>query len=246
MKGIASNKVWAFVGAHVLIAILINSYLAGMVNHSLTRSRFESVPSSLLSQQTTPDPAELARRAKEDSARQHQEYLARHLNPGVYSRKSGTRTIAIVVVSEYGNFNPPVATAFANRVKGDSIEILPSLFTLQFVMDGLFDQTWNTSAHTFKALDLPNFLDAVMFARQRVQYSTNTSLENVITANMQMDVLFAPVVANQLPQAWTFSANGAGFHLHDARTLAEERLIKQVANDPRLAPDRISQGIQIR
>jgi hypothetical protein len=69
-----------------------------------------------------------------------------------------------------------------------------------------------------------------LLGRQGVQYSTNTELDNVITANMRLEVVTLPVAGQLQSQEWTFVANGTGFRLAEARMQAEERIIKQMVD----------------
>lgn len=255
MKRIEPGKAWGFVGTLSLIALLINSRFARPVNSDsgFTQPQFLPQPShrqvepekTRATRRDTEDAATASRKAAEIAAAEHTKLLERYLNPGTYTRKAGTKTVAIVAVSEDGKFNRAVSAGIVSRLKGDSIEILPSLFTAEFVSDGLFSRTCNDSRQITKALDLVKFLDVLLLIRQRVGYSSNNaSLQNVITANMQLEVMISAVGAPDQSQAWTLTANGAGFTRNDARQLAEERLLKQIAKDPRLSLTQITSDTQ--
>ena len=60
-------------------------------------------------------------------------------------------------------------------------------------------------------------------------------MENVITATVQLEVAVIPVAGNGQSKTWTLTANGAGFKPGDARAMAEERLIKQIASDRKMS-----------
>jgi hypothetical protein len=51
---------------------------------------------------------------------------------------------------------------------------------------------------------------------------------------MQLEIT-AFSIADGQSQSWTYVANGAGFKQSEARQMAEERLIKQIANDPKMS-----------
>jgi hypothetical protein len=109
------------------------------------------------------------------------------------------------------------------------------------VSDGLFSRACNDSHQISKALELGKFLDALLLARQQVRFITqDASLQNVITANVQLEVTISAVGVPDQVQTWTLAATGAGFTQNAARLLAEERLVKQIANDPKLSPSQIS------
>lgn len=239
MKGIASHKLWAFIGLHVVLAILINSYcrdfsrsFAPVPDRAEHRAEYRPhIPAP----EPLPDPVELARKAKQEAERQRQLYLAQYLNEGIPKRKAGANTFAIVAASENGSLDFKLATAFAERLKQGTTEIRSSLFKPPFIGHGLFDRSWNDPAEVFRLLELTNWVDGVLFARTRLHYSTNKDLENVITAAMQMDVFLAPVIEPITSQSFTFSASGAGFNLMAAKSMAEERLLKQIASHTGIA-----------
>ena len=172
--------------------------------------------------------------ALQNAAEQHARYLARYIDSD-FARKPGIGTVAIVVVSEDQKSNPALAPVLATHLKTDAVEIHSGFFKPEFISDNLFAETFKGSTDAINKLELAKSLDALLLARQEVRYSTNASLENVITATMRLEVLALPVSGTGQTQAWTFTANGAGFKPTDARSLAEERLIKQIAKDDKMS-----------
>jgi len=177
---------------------------------------------------------EAANKAREEAAIQHAKFLERYLNAG-FSRKPGTRSLAIIAASEDGKLNSAISTALAQHFRTDSVEIISSFFKPEFVSDKLFAEVFNGSTDVLKKLEVANSLDALLLSRQSVQYSTSPSLLDLITANMQLEVQVLPVTGTVQAGAWTFTANGAGFKRGEARAMAEERLIKQIANDTKMS-----------
>jgi len=170
---------------------------------------------------------------EQEAAAAHATYLARYLNSGS-SRKPGTKMVAIAVVSENGAFNFALNSAVANHLKTASASMLTSFFRPAFVSDGLFANAFAGSNGVFDKLDLSKSLDVLFLGREQVQYSSDPSLENVMTANMQLEIT-AFSIADGQSQSWTFVANGSGFKQTEARQMAEERLIKQIANDTKMS-----------
>jgi hypothetical protein len=76
---------------------------------------------------------------------------------------------------------------------------------------------------------LTNSLDAVLIGRQTVAYSTNVELGNTITANLNLELTTLPVGMTRESQSWNYSANGIGVRPQEARQLAEDRIIEQIA-----------------
>lgn len=183
---------------------------------------------------STVTPEQTAHEAEEQAAATaHAKYLAQYVNSGS-SRRPGTTMIAVAVVSENGAFNHAVNAALASRFKSDSASILTSFFRPAFVSDGLFASALSGSSGVFDKLELSKSLDVLLLGREEVQYSTDPSLENVMTATMQLE-LTAFSLSDGQSQSWTFVANGSGFKQAEARLMAEERLIKQIAKDTKMS-----------
>jgi len=220
-------KFAGFVGCLVLIALLINYFFG-----------FSGAPRSTppaITQESSSSPASAQVLARVDNnAAERAQFIARYLNSSP-ARQSGTKLIASAAVDEAGKLNLALSSALAQRLKGAGINILPLFFKPEFVSGGLFDDAFNGSSEPIKDLDLAASLDAFVLARQQVQYSTNPTLENVITASMQLEIMARSVAGSESTKTWKFSATGAGFTQADARLQAEERLIKQIASDPKLS-----------
>jgi predicted 2-oxoglutarate/Fe(II)-dependent dioxygenase YbiX len=178
-------------------------------------------------------------KAVQEAAARHAQFLAQYLNVSL-PQKTGNKTVAIAVASENGTLNRAVADAIADRFKKESIQIISSLFKPAFVADGIFQEILNGSGGPFVRLDLANSLDGVVLARQDVHYAQNPSLQNVISATMQLKVAVVPVSGQSDGKTWTFTAYGPGFTKEVARQTAEERLIKQITNDTNMSLDAIT------
>ncbi len=248
------RKIKWFIGSLVLIALGINSMFvrdrppqptSTPQQQTLQSSKPLETASERVAQPTAREAAErrdierrqneaTVQQALQNAAEHHARYLARYLDAD-FARKPGIGTVAMVVVSENQKSNPALIPTLATHLKTDAVEILPGFFRPEFISDNLFTETFKGSTDAINKLDLAKSLDALLLARQEVRYTTNASLENVITANMRLEVLLLPVSGKAQGQAWAFTANGAGFKPQDARSLAEERLIKQIASDQRMS-----------
>lgn len=182
----------------------------------------------------SPAPVIISPEAQQAAAAEHTRYIARYLNSS-FARPAGNRGVAIVVAAENGKLNSNVASALARRFQGASVQIFSSFFTPEFVSDGLFNDALAGSRELFRKLDLANSVNALVLAREDVQYSQNAALDNVTTATMRLDVTVVPVSGQSDPLTWTFTAYGPGFSQEVARKAAEERLIKQIAADTKMS-----------
>jgi hypothetical protein len=225
MSGINPKRVTVFVCVMAVIAIFI--YSAQSV-----REQQRAVVVAQQRQAMENDAA--ARKATQDAAAAHAQYLARYVNTG-FSRMPGSKTIAVAVASENGTLNRAVTAALESWFQRESVRILSPFFKPEFVSDGLFQEAFNGSGEILNKLELAKSLDRVVLAQQNVQYAQNTALENVITATMQLKVAVMPVSGQSDGKTWTFTAYGPGFTKEVARQAAEERLIKQIAADTNMS-----------
>ena len=207
MKKIEGWKAWTFIGGLGVIAILVHTWW------DFGQGR-----------RTPPE----HKKTPKELAAEHAEYLARYLNFSIAPTAS-TETVAIVVASENGKPNSLLANAIANRLKTGAVKTLSSLFTPEFISDGLFSKTFDGSPSVLQALELTNSLRVVFLGRQTVEYSTNRALDNVISAHMHLGLVSVPLTRSSEIEQYEFSANGVGFKDKEARTLAEQRLLDQIA-----------------
>jgi hypothetical protein len=173
------------------------------------------------------------RKAAKEAAAAHARFLERNLNTG-FGRTHGLKTVAVVVSCD-GRIHHALDATLVDRFNQKSLQVLPSFFTSEFVSDGLFEQAFTGSKELFTKLELTNYVDALVLAREKVEYSTNPSLENVLTASATLEVACLSVPANALAQTWTFISNGAGFKETEARAMAEERLANQILKDTKMS-----------
>jgi len=176
-----------------------------------------------------------ARKAAQDAATQRAEYEARYLNHG-FARKPGLKTVAIAAEFQNDEMDRPIADALARHLGNENLVLLTSFFKPAFYAEGLFSNVFAGTTEPIDRLELTNTLDALLLAQEQVQYSTNgTDLDNVITANARLEVAFLPFDMMRREQTWTYLANGAGFSLIQARSNAQERLLKQITGDTNMS-----------
>lgn len=172
---------------------------------------------------------EVARKkATEEAAAVQARFLARYLNSG-FTRRPDVATIGVAIESEAGTMNPTIANALAQRLKTAEVQLLNSFFKPEFVADRFVGNIFSGDTGIFGRLELSNSLNGVLVGKQTVTYSTNAALENTITANLRLEVMALPVGFTRESQSWNFAANGIGFRPHEARQLAEDRIIEQIA-----------------
>ena len=222
MSKIQPARAISFLCACLVLAVFLN----GMWAHWQ-----QSLADSRLDRQQKVEAKLAVEKAARDAVAEHANFLTRYLIPGV-TRKPGTRMLGFAVASEDGNLKDVLADVLALHLQTNGVETVSSVFRPSFVTDGLFADAYKGSAQVLNSLELANSTDALLLAREIVDYSTNdTSLQNVISAEMHLQVALVPVSSNVQAERWTLATYGAGFSPRDARTLAEQRLIKAIGDD---------------
>jgi hypothetical protein len=173
-------------------------------------------------------------KAAQDAAAEHKRFLEKYVDTGI-TKRPGNQMVAVAVASENRAMNHGMAVALISHFKTDRVQLTDSFFKPELVTDGLFNSAFSGSSELFNKLELTNSLDALLLARQTVQYETNSELNNVITANMTIEIATLPVAGQSQSQSWSFTANGTGFRRGDARVMAEDRIIKQIESDKKMS-----------
>ena len=169
---------------------------------------------------------QVAEQQKQDANRVADElkaYRTRYLGD-----HNGRYSIAVMVADENGRPNESLAQSICTLLDTNGLTTTASLFTPAFIADGLFGQMLSGSKEAFDKLQLTNTIQAVMLARQSVEYSTNSALADVITATMTFDANAFSKSSFQMIFANSIKVAGAGVTRLEARTSAEERLLKQL------------------
>jgi hypothetical protein len=171
--------------------------------------------------------------AARQAANEHARFIAQYENTN-FTRTANTELIAVACAEDTGKMDQEIGDALASRFQLTNVVCTSSFFKPTLVTEGVFDKVFIGSDDMLKKLDLEKYLDGLLLARQDVQYSTNSDLNNVVTADMHLHVVSLTLSRKIENRGWTLAAKGSGFSPADARMQAEERIIKQIANDPKL------------
>jgi hypothetical protein len=217
-----SNHATTFIVFFAVIALAINSVRF----REIYRER-EAQRSSQLAEQNQ----EQAQNAIQEAAAKHAQYVAQYVNPG-FSKRPGTQSLALLVVNQNGKLDTQVASVIAAHFKSENVSVSSSFFTAKFISDNLFNKVFDGSTDILNQLGLTNSLDGVLLARETVQFVKNSaSMDNLITANMTIEVQLVPVSGSVQNKTWKFIAAGAGFSQTEAESNAEDRLDKKISAD---------------
>jgi hypothetical protein len=239
MNPVGKWKSFAFVGSLFVVALIIHSGVNAFrqLEAEPRRSDSQGVTGSRVPSSTGESILErekrlavAAKEAAEARAVAREAFLARYINAPT-NRQPGTKLFGVVVAMDNRELNRPFATVIAKHIRSEKLTTATSVFTQKFVADGLFAEAFQGSQDILNRLELRKILDALLLARQTIGYSTNSSLQNVITANIQLEILMLPISEEGESQSWKFIANGVGFKPAEARLMAEERLINELTNE---------------
>jgi hypothetical protein len=160
-------------------------------------------------------------------------HRAKYLNPSLPSRVRGVKNIAILCLSDGNRLNGAMATSIIGHFKDSRLSFFTSVFTPAFVTYRLFHAVWDGKVSDINLLELPTFLDTLLFVRQQVRYTENRELGDLITASMTLELLMHPTASPNDSEVISVMANGAGFRKDESLRNAEERIFKQLQSNPR-------------
>lgn len=193
------------------------------------RARLEAAQRQQDEERAVREKEAAAKKAAELAAAERARYLARYTVPNQLRNQSNSWEVAVLVATESRTPNAAIGNAVVAALRAKAANASASVFTPEFIADGLFDKAFGGAQGTLNRLELTNSADLMLLARQSVQYSTNLALEGLITASMNLEISVLSAATEQRLQTHVATASGAGFTQADARALAEDRLFKQMA-----------------
>lgn len=121
------------------------------------------------------------REAREKQAAELAAYKTRHLG-----NQTARHKVAVLIVSEDGRPNLHLGHALVSLLNDAGLPSTASLFTGEFVADGLFRETLDGSRTAINRLDVPQLAEALLLGRQTVSYGTDATLGGLVTARMEL------------------------------------------------------------
>jgi hypothetical protein len=257
-------QAWTFIGIFSLIAFFINHLTAPPAFHSenirVERStvtfpreellRKENTNTSVTPQNVLPKPEaqEILGRPNnqsvspppEDPAVTKARFIARYLK-NAPAKVTDIKQIAVAVESEDGKWSKEVGRLISKIFESESTKPFASVFSNDFLADGLFTEIFQGTLTPIQKLDLAKNFDFLILGKLTVEYSTNPTLEDVITATLSFDLMAFNLAEEDQKATQSFSAAGAGFKNIDALKQAEERLIKQLRENSKPLTDLLNQ-----
>lgn len=156
--------------------------------------------------------------------RKKERYVTREIYP-----TPGKKCFVLAITSPRPQEQFSWIPALSQTLQAQDSILIEDLFSHEFFESEDFSRLLNGSRSPLREFGLDNLIDVLVAGRQSVHYVTNSQLENVITANLNLKLV--SLAANGTSQFRQFNANGAGFTIYDAQALAAERLGKQISKD---------------
>ena len=225
MKRIIRNRSLIFIGVMAAVALFLYLLRSDREQRQALATRQE--------QRSAGNEAAIPEAAEDVKARQAQ-FQSRYLNVR-FGRNPTVMMVAVAATSEDGKMNHPITDALVKRFQNEDVELISSLFKPAFFTEGMFSRVFADSSDAINRLGLPGIVDGLLLAQEDVQYSTNASSQNAISADLRLKIASLPFVESGQQDTWTLLANGTGFDPPAARADAEQLLIKEIAADTNMS-----------
>jgi hypothetical protein len=136
-------------------------------------------------EQTTQQETKIADQKRNvEAAAAHAQFVNQYVNAN-FNRTPGIPLVAVAVAAENKTMNRLMSTVLISRFKGEHAQLVDSFFKPPLLSDNLFNDAFNGSSALFNKLVITNSVEALLLARQTVEYSTSAELDNVITATIR-------------------------------------------------------------
>lgn len=170
---------------------------------------------------------EVKRIEERREAQKQEEFLNRHLLSRSFINKSETQEVAVLIIDKDNKIIQNVSQEIASRLKGKGFNVTASLFTGQFVSDGIFENIFNGDAGAINKLKLANHCDHIILGKSSVNFIKNPDMQDMITAKASIRFHLISSKTGAIEDSFTISEVGAGFSESTAEDLAIERILKK-------------------
>jgi signal transduction histidine kinase len=168
-------------------------------------------------------------RKRSELAKQEKDYISRYVR-NASAGKTNFR-IALLVATEDQQLDQPASKMLEKIFLDQSFLVSSDVFTPAFVSDGLFEKSFSGSKGVLDRLALTNLLDVVVLARQHVVYTTNDSLNGLITASLTIDLSALSTATEEKLSQFSVAAAGPGFKPEQALQMAGSRVFRKISTE---------------
>lgn len=174
---------------------------------------------------------EEAKRLEEQrDAREREDFLNRYLLSRSFLNRPESQEVAVLVIDEGNRVNRDVNQKIKSVLKNKGLNATASLFSDQFISDGVFDRIFEGDAEKVKKLELLKHTDYIILGKKTVAFSENPDMQNMITARTIVEFRIISAKTGVIEDSFTISEVGAGFSKATSEGLAIERILKKLSD----------------
>jgi len=172
---------------------------------------------------------EQKKKIEAEKAQQLIAYLGKYLNLSVTNHPA-TKEISIFILDETFKERHDIEQTVASSLKTKELNPVLALFKNPFVQDGIFENMFSGDIGKIKELQLEKRTDYIILGKKSSSYKINPELQNIITADVSLELKVFSVEKGVIINSTILSAAGAGFSNSDAEKRAIELLNSKIEN----------------
>jgi|GEM_PF-3362407 len=136
-----------------------------------------------------------------------------------------TMKIAVIIIDIENHSIHDISKKVAARLNKNKINVTTSLFTNQFVIDGIFDKIFDGDAEVIQSLKLSEYCDYLILGKSSASYNEGSEFQGMITATVSIRINIISSKTGNGKGYFDVSEPGAGFSKAEAEKLASERIL---------------------
>lgn len=172
---------------------------------------------------------EMAKRAQENNAQERENFLNRYLLNRSFTNRHESHEVAVLTIDEGNKVSHDITQKFASLLKAKGFNVTASLFTIQFISDGIFEKIFNRDTGEAKKLELIKHADYIILGKKKVTFTENPDMQSMITARAVVEIHIISAKTGVIEDSFSISEVGAGFSKSTSEGLATKRIIKKLS-----------------
>lgn len=169
-----------------------------------------------------------AENARELAERQRREYIARYVRNTTSLKTPEHTSIAIGLADSNRILDESFAGKLSTLFNPARVKASGMVFAPASVTDGVLQKIRQSDKNEISKLGLASLVDAVLIGDYRTQFSTNSELQNIVTAHLHFACGVIKTESGSGLENISFDVSGAGFSNDQAESAAKEYLLKKL------------------
>jgi|TARA_Y100000031_G_C8231255_1_gene391005 hypothetical protein len=168
---------------------------------------------------------EVAKRLTEEKAAQERvAFLNRYLSSRSFTNRPESSEVAVIIIDTEKQANHDTSQKIADSLKAKGINTTSTLFSDQFIFDGLFEKIFNGNSSEIKKLELSKYSDKIVLGKSTVTFTENPEIQT-ITARLTINFCIISSKTGSIKNRFSLSEVGPGFSKTAAQDMAIERIV---------------------